>query len=101
MVVMRLVSVGMGQRTAGTQHDQRRINRYGTGGDGTAVAYQTEAFHLIQPLSIPIHLSHPALSTFGVLLHESLCAVYLQMPTHATVVTSCKDVQHSYPGFRS
>lgn len=89
-MMMGLNSVGMDQYAAGTHHNQHRINRYRTCSDGDAIEYPTEAFHLIQPLSIPIAVSHLALRIFGCLVHESPCAVYLQILMLATVVTSCE-----------
>lgn len=96
VVMMGLNSVGMGQHTAGTHHNQHRINRYRTCGDGTVIKYPTEALHLIPPLSHPSVVPHLALSILGDLVHQCSCAVYLQMPTYATNVTSYESgIHHS------
>jgi len=47
VVMMGLNFFGMGQCAARTQHNQHRINRDCTYGDGTVIEYPTESLHLI------------------------------------------------------
>lgn len=95
VVMMRLNFLGMRQCAAGTQHNQHRINRDCTDSDGTVLEYPTEALHFIGPLSHPSVVPHLALRILNELVHQCGCAVYLQMPTHATHVTSHEIVDSS------
>ena len=51
MVVMGLGSVGMSQRTAGTEHDKRGINQYRAADNGKAMEGATQSFHVVGPRS--------------------------------------------------
>lgn len=84
MVMMCLALVGMGQCTAGAQHDKRSIDQRYTANDGTFIEIVLESFHVLRPARV-LRRDYRALFELDPLVHELVTTVYLRLLTDATV----------------
>ena len=81
-MVMRLRPVGMSQRTAGTQHDQRGIHQHCAADNRKVMKNLTQSLHVAGPYEL-FYVDYTALPILGAVVHEYSESVYLRMLMHA------------------